>query len=83
MAIAFNVHEFLKRESVSLHLSGRKHFSPLLPQLLNVNYNYYYYYLNIEIVYYYYYYLIFTITITPCLLYIYLVVFPLTVDQHV
>ena len=50
---------FSKTESVSLYLSGRKHFPPLLPQLLKVNYYYlnieivYYYYLNIEIVYYY------------------------------
>ena len=28
MPIAFNIHEFLKRESVSLYLSGRKHYYP-------------------------------------------------------
>ena len=41
------VMSFSKTESVSLHLSGRNNFPPLLPQLLKVNYNYY---LNIEIV---------------------------------
>ena len=51
---------FSKTESVSLYLSGSKHFPPILKSLstgptntlLKVNYNYYY--LNIEIVYYYY-----------------------------
>ena len=40
---------FLKTESVSLYLSGRKHFPPLLPKLLKVNYNYYYYYLMSDV----------------------------------
>ena len=57
MTIVFNVHEFLKTESVSLHTSSQKKFPPILNILLLallgifllVKVNYYYYYLNIEI----------------------------------
>ena len=45
-----------KTESVTLHLSGQKHFPTILKSLLlAINEHItYYYYLNIEIVYYYY-----------------------------